>query len=157
MSIHGRILDERYTRLLMERTDLNLGQVMLLDQVQKEMRISREDHRYLKVRGLVEGRYPNLMVAESIAKVTGDTDRYVLKRGFNKQYYLDLILALVREHGPVGRKEIDQVLMSQLPDRLTDEQKQIRVRNLIQELRLSNLIVNQGSRAQPAWVPTEAH
>ena len=157
VSIHGRILDERYTRLLMERTDLNLSQVMLLDQMQKGMRISREDHRYLKASGLVEGRYPNLMVAESIAKVTDDTDRYLIERGFDKQYYLDMILTLIREHGPVSRKEIDQALISELPDRLTEEQKQIRVRNLIQELRLSDLIVNQGSRAQPAWVLTEAH
>ena len=157
VSIHGRILDERYTRLLMERTDLNLSQVMLLDQMQKGMRISREDHRDLKASGLVEGRYPNLMVAESIAKVTDDTDRYLTERGFDKQYYLDMILTLIREHGPVSRKEIDQALISKLPDRLMNDQKQSRVRNLIQELRLSDLIVNQGSRAQPAWVLTEAH
>ena len=54
----GRILDERYTRLLMERTDLDLGQVMLLDRVQKGQRIGRDEHRRLKAAGLVEGRYP---------------------------------------------------------------------------------------------------
>ena len=63
MSLSGRILDERYTRLLMERTDLDLGQVMLLDRVQKRHAISRDEHRRLKAAGLVEGRYPNLMVA----------------------------------------------------------------------------------------------
>ena len=157
VSIHGRILDERYTRLLMERTDLNLGQVMLLDQVQKEIRISREDHRYLKASGLVEGRYPNLMVAESIAKVTDDTDRYLIERGFDKQYYLDMILTLIREHGPVSRKDIDQALISKLPDRLTDEQKRWRAQNLIQDLRRSGLIANQGTRAQPAWVLSDAY
>ena len=155
VSIHGRILDERYTRLLMERTDLNLSQVMLLDQMQKGMRISREEHRYLKASGLVEGRYPNLMVAESIAKVTDDTDRYLIERGFDKQYYLDMILTLIREHGPVSRKEIDQALISELPDRLTEEQKRWRAQNLIQDLRRSGLIVNQGTRAQPAWMLSE--
>ena len=157
VSIHGRILDERYTRLLMERTDLNLSQVMLLDQMQKGMRISREDHRDLKASGLVEGRYPNLMVAESIAKVTDDTDRYLIERGFDKQYYLDMILTLIREHGSVSRKEIDQALMSQLPDRLTEEQKRWRAQNLIQDLRRSGLIVNQGTRAQPAWMLSDTH
>jgi fructose-bisphosphate aldolase class I len=69
--VAGRILDERYTRLLMERSDLDLGQVMLLDRVQKEQRISRDEHRRLKAAGLVEGRYPNLFVAAAIAKATG--------------------------------------------------------------------------------------
>src|SRR5680860_295252 len=49
----ARILDERYTRLLMERTDLDLRQVMLLDRVQKGQQIDRDDHRRLKSAGLV--------------------------------------------------------------------------------------------------------
>ncbi len=155
--IHGRILDEHYTRLLMERTDLNLAQAMLLDQVQKGLRIGREDHRYLKASGLVEGRYPNLVVAGSVARATGAAGHHIRERGFDKQYYLDLILALVSEHGPVGRNEIDQALMPKLPDRLTDKQKHWRVQNLIQELRRSGLIVNQGTRAQPAWVTRDAY
>ena len=36
VSITGRIVDERYTRLLLERTDLDLLHVMLLDRVQKK-------------------------------------------------------------------------------------------------------------------------
>lgn len=154
--IHGRILDEYYTRLLMERTDLSLAQAMLLDHVQKGLRIDRKDHRYLKSTGLVEGRYPNLVVAGSIAKATGDAGRHIRETGLDKQYYLDLILALVREYGPVDRRDIDQALMPKLPDRLTDKQKNRKVQNLIQELRRSGLIVNQGTRSQPAWVLTEA-
>ena len=88
---------------------------------------------------------------------TGDAGRHIRERGFDKQYYLDLIIALVREHGPVSRKEIDQVLIPKLPDRLTDAQKRSRVSNLIQALRCSNLIVNRGTRAQPAWELTDAH
>ncbi len=39
--IQGRILDERYTRLLMSRTDLDLSTIMLLDRVQKNQAISQ--------------------------------------------------------------------------------------------------------------------
>ena len=155
VSLHGRILDERYTRLLMERTDLDLDQAMLLDRVQKSLSISREEHSRLKAEGLVEGRYPNLMVAGLVAKATGEAGRHIRERGFDKQYYLDLIVALVREHGPVSRKEIDQALIPKLPDRLTDAQKRSRVRNLIQGLRHANWIVNRGTRAQPAWTLTD--
>ena len=66
---------------------------------------------------------------------------------------MDLVLALVREHGPVDRKEIDQALMSKLPDRLTDSQKRLRITNLLQDLRRSGKIVNRDTRSQPAWMP----
>jgi len=156
VSISGRILDERYTRLLMERSDLDLEQVMLLDRVQKGQRIGQDEHRRLKAAGLVEGRYPSLMVAGAVAKATGETGRHIRERGFDKQYYVDLILALVREHGPVGRKDVDDVLLSKLPDRLTPEQKRTKVRNMLQELASKGIIHNQGTRSRPQWVLREA-
>jgi ATP-dependent DNA helicase RecG len=155
VSLTGRILDERYTRLLMERADLDLGQVMLLDRVQKGQSIGREEHRHLKAAGLVEGRYPNLIVAGAVAKATGDAGRHIRERGFDKQYYLDLTLALVREHGPVTRKDVDQLLVPKLPDRLTEQQKLRKVNNLLQELRRAGRIENRGPRAKPEWVLRE--
>lgn len=155
VSLTGRILDERYTRLLMERTDLDLWQVMLLDRVQKGQRIGRDEHRSLKDAGLVEGRYPNLMVAGTVARVTGEAGRHIRERGLDKQYYLDLILALVREHQPVERKDVDQLLLTKLPDRLSQEQKRRKVHNLLQELRRSGVIDNRGSRSKPQWVVVE--
>ncbi|MCB9464273.1 MAG: hypothetical protein H6682_11340 [Candidatus Eisenbacteria bacterium] len=148
----GRILDERYTRLLMERTDLDLGKVMLLDRIQKGLPIARTDHRLLKQAGLVEGRFPNLIVAGPVAKAAGDAGRHIRERGFDKRYYVDLLLELVREHGPVGRVEIDQALIPKLPDRLSDPQKRRRVHNLLQEMRRAGQIENSGTRARPAWV-----
>lgn len=155
VSIAGRILDERYTRLLMERTDLDLKQVILLDRVQKGQRIRRDEHRRLKSAGLVEGRYPNLIVAGELARATGDAGRHIRERGFDKQYYFDLILALVREHGPVTRRDVDQVLLPKLPDRLTQQQKLRKVHNLLQELRREGRIDNRGTRAQPEWWPVD--
>ena len=149
--ISGRILDERYTRLLMERTDLNLGQTMLLDRVQKKRPLNQDERRQLKAAGLVEGRYPNLIVAGAVAKALGETGRHIRERGFNNQYYLDLIMALVREHGPVSRKDVDDALLSKLSDRLTPEQKWHKVHNLMQKLRVSGSIVNQGTRQHPEW------
>lgn len=152
VSLSGRILDERYTRLLMERTDLDLEQVMLLDRVQKGQRIDRDEHRRLKSSGLIEGRYPNVIVASAVARAAGEAGRHIRERGFDKRYYLDLILALVREHQPVDRKDVDQLLLTKLPDRLSQEQKLRKVHNLLQELRRSGLIDNRGSRSKPQWV-----
>jgi ATP-dependent DNA helicase RecG len=155
VSLSGRILDERYTRLLMERTDLDLEQVMLLDRVQKGQRIDRDGHRRLKSSGLVEGRYPNVIVASAVARAAGVAGRHIRERGFDKRYYIDLIVALVREHQPVDRKDVDQLLLTKLPDRLSQEQKLRKVHNLLQELRRSGLIDNRGSRSQPQWVAVE--
>lgn len=155
VSITGRIVDERYTRLLMERTDLELWQVMLLDRVQKGRRIEREEHRRLKEAALVEGRYPNLIVAGPVARATGEVGRHIRERGFDKQYYLDLILELVREHGPVSRREVDDALVPKLPDRLTPQQKRRKVANLLHELSRDRRIHNEGTRPRPQWVLAE--
>ena len=151
VTLRGKILDEQYSRLLMQRTDLDLWQVMLLDKVQKRMKISREGHRQLKGAGLVEGRYPNLFIAARVAKATGDKARHIRERGFNNRYYLDLIVALVQKHGPVSRKEIDHLLVDKLPEVLTAEQKRNKVHNLLTKLSREGRICNIGSRGRPQW------
>lgn len=57
VSIAGRILDERYTRFLMDQAELTLHQVILLDRIQKKQRLERDDYQLLKKPGLVEGSY----------------------------------------------------------------------------------------------------
>jgi ATP-dependent DNA helicase RecG len=133
----------------LKQPQLSLAQVMLLDRVQKGRRITREEHKGLKASKLVEGRYPNLMVSEVVARAAGDAARHIRQRGFDKQYYLDLILKLVKVHGPVGRKDLDELLIPKLPERLTDEQKRSKVQNLVQELRRRGRIENRGTRGEP--------
>ncbi len=151
VTIPGRILDERYTQLLMQQPDLSLTQVILLDRIQKGLQISRDEHQQLKKQRLVEGRFPNLIVSASVAKATGDTARHIRERGFEKKYYLDLILQLVDEHGPVARKEVDALLLPKLPERLSEEQKREKVHNLLQELRRAGRIERQGAKSAPLW------
>ncbi len=151
VTIRGEVLDEQYTRLLMSRTDLDLWQVILLDKIQKRISVSREEHRRLKAEGLVEGRYPNLLIAGRIAKATGHSAKHIRDRGLDKQYYLDLILALIREHGPVSRADIDRLLFDKLPEVLTEEQKKHKVHNMLSELSRHEQIMNKGSRGHPLW------
>jgi ATP-dependent DNA helicase RecG len=152
VAIAGRILDERYTQLLMQQPDLSLNQVILLDRVQKGLPINRDEHQQLKKQKLVEGRFPSLIVSASVAKATGETARHIRERGFEKQYYLDLILQLVQDHGPVARKEVDALLLPKLPERLSEEQKRAKVHNLLQDLRRAGRIGRHGPRADSRWV-----
>jgi ATP-dependent DNA helicase RecG len=150
--IPGKIVDEHYTRMLMDRAELDLWQVMLLDRVQKRLPIERDAARALKRDGLVEGRYPNLIISEVVASATGQKARHIRMRGFDKKYYLDMIVELIRTHGPASRAEIDTLLLDKLPEVLTDVQKRNRVRNLLQELSKAGRIKNSGSRRAPSWV-----
>ena len=150
--ILGMIADEHYTRLLMERTDMNLSQVILLDRVQKRMRIDRDAARLLRREGLVEGRYPNLIISSTLAQTTGQKAEHIRRRGFDKKYYLDMIEELIRKHEPVSRKDIDALLLDKLPEVMSADQKRNKVNNLIKELSRSRRIVNRGSRGNPQWL-----
>ncbi|MFY9943680.1 MAG: RNA-binding domain-containing protein, partial [Desulfobacterales bacterium] len=130
VTIRGTILDERYTRLLMQQSDLNLSSVILLDKVQKNIRIGKEEAGRLKRAGLVEGRYPNLVVSGKVAAITGEQAQHIRKRGFDNRYYRDLLLELIREHGPVSPDVINELFMDKLPDVLTEDQKRAKIRNL---------------------------
>jgi len=152
VTVRGEILDEQYSRMLMERSDLDLWQVMLLDKIQKRIRITKDEHRQLKAEGLVEGRYPNLLISARVAKLTGHEARHIRDKGFDKQWYLDLIIKLIQEHGPVSRKKIDDLLLDKLPEVLTQKQKKSKVHNLLSALSGKGAIRNNGSKTRPKWV-----
>lgn len=153
VSLQGRILDEAYTRLLMARTDLDLSTIMLLDRVQKNQVIPASDSKRLKAANLVGGRYPNLIVGAAIAAVTGQKAKHIRDSGFDSQHYRDLIVKIIREHSPVMRKDIDDLLLSKLPDVLSEKQKLTKIHNLLYELSHElKLIKNVGSRRYPQWV-----
>lgn len=151
--IRGEVLNENYTRLLMQRTDLDLWTVILLDKVQKKVSVSRTERKRLKRQGLVEGRYPNLLVSSQVAEATGEKARHIRDRGLDRKFYQDLVLELIREHGPVTREDIDNLLMDKLPDVLSEQQKRNRVHNLLGDLRRKQrLIRNIGTDTKPKWV-----
>jgi len=151
VSISGRILDERYTKLLMQTVDLDLHSVMLLDRVQKDEKISRDDATRLRREKLIEGRYPNLIVSSRVAAAVGDKARHIRQRGFDHKYYLDMVREFIHEHGPVDRADINRLLAGKLPDILTDTQKSTKIHNILAQLSRRGEICNMGSRRYPQW------
>jgi ATP-dependent DNA helicase RecG len=154
VTLRGRIVDERYTRLLMARSGLGLATIMLLDKVQKGIRIAAEDGKQLRAAGLVEGRYPNLIVAGPVAAAAGEKAQHIRNRGFDSRYYRDMIVALVREHQPVSREDIDRLLLDKLPEVLNHDQKLSKIHNLISSLS-GKAIRNVGTKQAPQWVSIE--
>lgn len=152
VAIQGRILDVKYTKLLMNRGDLNLSQVLLLDKVQKGLPISKEEATRLRKLELVEGRYPRIFVSGKIAAMTGGQAAHIRKKGFDNDYYRDLLEKLIREHGPVSPAVIQELFMDKLPESMTPQQKRDKIRNLTYELAhrreiIENIGAPRGERA----------
>ena len=73
--------------------------------------------------------------------------------GFDKKYYQDMILALIQEHGPVRRMDINELILPKLPEVLSQKQKKAKIHNLLTELSIKmKKIKNIGSRKLPQWV-----
>ena len=70
VTIYGKMIDEKYTELLKHDTSLTLKECIWLDAVQKHRPLTKEATKYLQDRELVEGKYPNLTISLSVAKLT---------------------------------------------------------------------------------------
>lgn len=152
VTLIGKVIDEDYARLLTQRKDLSLSDVMLLDKIQKKKEITREEEKELRQKKLIEGRRPNYFLSIDVAQKIKHKGDYTKNRAFDKQYYLDLILKAIKEHEGMTRREIDDLLWNKLPEWMTDEQRKNRIRNLISALSAENIIVNVGSKTNSNWV-----
>ena len=77
---------------------------------------------------------------------------YSKNKGFEKQYYLDLILKAINEHGSLTRRDIDELLWNKLPEWMTEDKKKNKVMNLITELRKNEIIENKGTTFNSKWM-----
>lgn len=151
--ILGKVLDENYTKMLINNTDLDLKTVILLDKVQKKGHVSQEGAKKLRNKKLVEGRYPNLYVTAEIAALTNSKSAYIKNRGLDKDFYKKMIVSLIEKYGSASRVEIDELLIEKLSDTLTYEQKRKKIGNILNEMsRKDNIIINTGSSKKPYWV-----
>lgn len=151
--IFGKILDENYTRLLIEKADLNLLDVMALDKVQKHHQINEEEFKRLKKQKLIEGRRPNLFVSARVAAVTGDKADYIKQRAFDKKHYKKMVVSYLKKFGEAKREDIDKLLLDKISDVLDEKQKRNRIRNLLFEMsHKDNTIFATGPRRTATWV-----
>lgn len=155
--IHGRLLDEKYTQILIKRPDLTLPQVVLLDQVQKHRKITLDASKWLRSEKLIEGRAPNYYISAKVAEWTEQKAHYIRNRGLDDDFYRRLIIEYLQKYAKASRKEMDELLFPKLPEVLTREQKEHKVRNLLQVLRRGGIIRNGGSRSTPIWILGDNH
>lgn len=155
MTIHGRVVDPAYSRLLIQKTDLALVDILALDRVQKRLPLDAAMVKHLRKAGLIEGKRPNLYVSATVAKATASKADYIRTRGQDDAFYKQMIIDLLTQFGSATRKDIDQLLSNKLSDALDDAQKETKIGRLLTSLRRAERIKNDGSRKAPVWVLAE--
>jgi len=153
--ILGKVLDENYTKMLINNTSLELKTVIYLDRVQKKEKLRRDEFKVLKAQKLIEGRYPNLFVAAKIAAVTGDKASYIKNRAFDKEHYKKMIIAFIKEYKAASRQDINNLIIDKLSDALDEKQKRNKITNLLSEMAKKDITIkNTGSDKKPNWILT---
>jgi len=66
-----------YSRVLIQKTDFPLDDILVLDRVQKRLPLTDEIVKRLRRDGLIEGRKPNFHVSASVAKATASKVGYI--------------------------------------------------------------------------------
>lgn len=77
LTIYGGVVDPAYSRLLIQKTDLPLADVLALDRVQKKLPIPDEAATRLRRSRLIEGRKPNYHVSAAVAEATANKADYI--------------------------------------------------------------------------------
>lgn len=151
VTISGKILDMDYARLLAKNKDLVLEEIMMLDKVQKKKLLTDFEEKHLRSKKLIEGRKPNYYIGIKVAQKTGQKAAYSKTKGFEKGYYLDLIVKALKEHKSLTRSDVDELLWKKLPDWMDDNQRKNKIGNLLSELRMRGKIFNNGTPKNPQW------
>lgn len=155
VTIVGKVLDLEFAKVLARNPNLSLEDIMILDKVQKKHPINDEGLRHLKELGVIEGRRPNLIISSKLAASTEDgrlKAQHLKQKGFDDDYYRQMIVEYLKKYGSATRKDLDQLLLSKLPEILDEKQKANKVSNLLGALRQLHLIKNAGTTSKPKYI-----
>lgn len=151
VTLYGKIIDEKYSKILFEKTNMDIDKVMLLDKVQKGFEITKKQSDYLRKENLIEGRYPNIYISSDIAKITGEKKDYMYNSGLENEFYMKMIIKYLENYGSASRKEIFALLNDKLPKSLDNKNKISRVRYLLDTLKKNGKIYNDAKSGGSCW------
>lgn len=140
LTIVSKVLDIDYATMLAKDHSLSLMEMELLSRIQMRRNLTDYEISYLRKRKLVEGRKNALYIAKTIASKIGQKADYTKNKGLDDKYYKDLLSKFIKQHKKVTRKEVDDLLLSKLPDALNDKQKTTKIGHLLSALRKMGVI-----------------
>lgn len=140
LEIPGQVINVEYSTTLMEQTQLDLTTVFLLDRVQRGKPLTKEARAKLRSLNLIEGSHPSIRISRKIAQLTDMEAEYTDLKGFEDDYYKDLILKSLDDHKKLRRNTIDKLLLGKLPSALNERQKKHHIEYLLKTLRKAGKI-----------------
>lgn len=146
-TIEGRVLDENFANILVSNSALSLSDIILLDSVQKRQPIQHEAANYLRKKGFIEGRYPNLFLSSKIVAPTshvGLKASYIKNRSFDDSYFKRLIIDYIREYGKANRADLVTLIANKLPEYMSEKQRYDKLTNLLSSLKRKGLLEYNG-------------
>lgn len=149
VTIDGKVIDEQFAKILVQVPDMSMSDILLLDKVQKQKRLSDDEIKYMRKKKLIEGRKPNVFLSRNIVRQTKDVGlkaTYVKNKSFDDEYFRKLIIQYLEKFSIAKRSDIDDLLMGKLSDVLTIDQKKNKIKNLLYQLRKNNIIETDHSR-----------
>lgn len=136
VTITGHMLDLDYAIKLASQPDLTLNDIFLLDKIYKKQAVdlNKTQIKYLRNKGWIEGRMPNLYISENLSKATETTIDYHKRRAIDDDFCKEMIVRFLQTE-PAKRSQIEELLIDKLPDSLSTSQKTNKIRNILQSLR----------------------
>jgi ATP-dependent DNA helicase RecG len=152
LTITGKVVDINYARKVASMPDLSLTDIISLDKVSKRKNLSENEIKNLKAKSLIEGRKPNFHISATVAKVTGKKVDYIRQRGIDDDYCQKIILDYLNEFSEGKREDFEKILLDKLPDILNHNQKQNKIKNILQKMKRERKI-KVGDKRQ--WILDE--
>lgn len=144
VTITGKVLDSNYARKLAEDKTLSLFEIMLLDKVQKNKKLTNEEYKLLKSKNLIEGKRNNYFISSTIAEITNQKPDYMKLRGINDDYCKKIIIDYIKKFKTAKKADLEEILLEKLGDSMTDIQKKNKIKNILQKLRRDGVIEPHG-------------
>jgi ATP-dependent DNA helicase RecG len=151
LTIHGSVVDVAYSRMLIQKSNLSLTDILALDRVQKKLPIEDALAHKLRTARLIEGRKPKYQVFAAIAQLTANKADYIRMRSQDDVFYAKLLTNYLEKFDQATRQEVNQLLFPKLSEALDERQKTNKINNLLTKLRRKSIIENHGVDSAPQW------
>jgi ATP-dependent DNA helicase RecG len=141
VTIHGKLINESYSRLLKKHPELSLDDVIALDKIHKNIPVSETELQRLRDLKLVAGLASELQVAGNYAKIS-------------YQEYKQMILNLITLNDSATRDDIVNLIMPTLSPDEPIEKRQRKITNIIARLSKQEKIIKNTSTTDkyPVWI-----
>jgi ATP-dependent DNA helicase RecG len=138
VTIYGKVLNQEFANILIKNPNLSLDDIILLDKAQKKLHLSKNEIKYLRAKGFLEGRKPNYFLSAEVIIPTNDESlksQYIANRSFDDEHFKKMIVEYISKFKQAKRSNIDNLIIPKLSDILNDKQKKYKVGNLLSSLR----------------------